>query len=558
MTEMPGENTFLSIIRQPFIFSVLISSVPFALFILFFTPQFMKNDDVFMLLTVSGYWSGQPDEHMIFSNVIIGGLLKHLYGMIPSINWYSTHLYATYYLSTVLISYSCFKFKPSLMRAVIFLIGFVVLGGYVLLYPTFTTASSMAAQSGIFSIIAFQKDNNQKSWPLAVLGVLMIVLGGLIRVKSMYMILLLSAPLLIWHSWKRGSFRIFILVGIALVLSIGAAYCNKAYYHRDEGWRNFYEYNKTRAMLTDNPNFIYDNETKAVFNQAGWSPNDYLMFRAWFYEDEDVYSKDKLKTILTALPTRWRPTHLDRLVSEAKVLSWYLISSSVFILLCFFLMPLGHKKLAGFSLVMSGAVLMYLLLAYYVPRQGIMAIITFLGFAGIFLATKELGKGRKTRPLTGLTVLLCLFLAASVTCLWKFHKQSTWNENHQDSLGGFVKVIANPNVLYVVWPLAFPYEYISPFSNLEELNSFHIYPLSYISHSPISKEIRTKFGVNNIYKALYERDNVLLMFSPDILPPLKDFIAEHYKASVYFKQLFNYKVTENQMGVYQALKNNEQ
>jgi hypothetical protein len=311
-----------------------------------------------------------------------------------------------------------------------------------------------------------------------------------------------------------------------------------------------------RSTLGDNPNFKYIEPTSPVLKKVGWSPNDYLMFRTWLYEDESVYSKDKLETILSALPQKWHQKNLNDAIYWTKRLRWYLLSSFTFIFLCAFLMPFGHRILIALSLTTSGVILTYLIYAHYLPTHGTVSIVTFLGFASIFLATKDI-ETNKTRSFIGLTVLLCLFLAISATCLWQYHKRSNWNKSHQDSLVGFVRVIAKPNVLYAVWPLAFPYQYISPFSNLKELDSFHIYPFSYISQSPISKEIRTKFGVNNLYTALYEKDNVLLMFSPDNLPLLKNFIEEHYGASVYFEQVLKYAIAGDKMGVYKVLRNSE-
>lgn len=51
--------------------------------------RFESNDDVVMLMISSGAYSGTPDYHLVFINVIYGLLLKSLYFILPGLEWYT-------------------------------------------------------------------------------------------------------------------------------------------------------------------------------------------------------------------------------------------------------------------------------------------------------------------------------------------------------------------------------------------------------------------------------------------------------------------------------------
>ena len=59
--------------------------------------RFETNDDVVMLMISSGAYSGTPDYHLVFINVIYGLLLKGLYFILPGLEWY-TILFSLFFM----------------------------------------------------------------------------------------------------------------------------------------------------------------------------------------------------------------------------------------------------------------------------------------------------------------------------------------------------------------------------------------------------------------------------------------------------------------------------
>ena len=71
-----------------------------------FRPSYETNDDVFMTMIASGKGlCPAPDEHLIFTNVIVGQGLKRLYSACPGFPWYGCYLLLVHYAAQVAMAY---------------------------------------------------------------------------------------------------------------------------------------------------------------------------------------------------------------------------------------------------------------------------------------------------------------------------------------------------------------------------------------------------------------------------------------------------------------------
>ncbi|HBK82495.1 MAG TPA: hypothetical protein DDZ41_02685, partial [Flavobacterium sp.] len=69
----------------------------------FLTPCFDSGDDFVMQSIASGTYTGTPDEHLVFINVILGFFLKFLYTNTQFINWYIVVLVGLQFISLYVI-----------------------------------------------------------------------------------------------------------------------------------------------------------------------------------------------------------------------------------------------------------------------------------------------------------------------------------------------------------------------------------------------------------------------------------------------------------------------
>src|SRR4051794_35957280 len=99
--------------RAPLVCSLLAVFVLLAISIVAFQPSYDTNDDVFMTMIAAGRgFCPAPDEHLIFTNVIIGHGLKQLYTLWPNVPWYGSYLLAVHYVAQVVVFYCVLATAP--------------------------------------------------------------------------------------------------------------------------------------------------------------------------------------------------------------------------------------------------------------------------------------------------------------------------------------------------------------------------------------------------------------------------------------------------------------
>ena len=55
--------------------------------LLFANIKYEVSDDFIMEMVASGAYTGQPDSHIMFSNILLGWLLTLFYRVAPSVSW---------------------------------------------------------------------------------------------------------------------------------------------------------------------------------------------------------------------------------------------------------------------------------------------------------------------------------------------------------------------------------------------------------------------------------------------------------------------------------------
>ena len=100
--------------NNPAMSANLINFVLFCLIYFFFTASFQTNDDVGMMLEAAGVAiAAEPTEYLLFSNVLIGILLKNLYQISTSVAWYGWYLVGSLFVAHWAILYVILKRNPN-------------------------------------------------------------------------------------------------------------------------------------------------------------------------------------------------------------------------------------------------------------------------------------------------------------------------------------------------------------------------------------------------------------------------------------------------------------
>ena len=141
--------------KHRFLFSLLINGILFSLFFLFFTPRFAINDDPAMMSIASGELLGEPNEHLIFINVIIGHFLKFMYTVLPQLNWYILLFYFCHFVAMTVIFYVFLRNSLTLCNLLLYFLLFVFIEVNFLTNLHFTTTAFVLGISGFLLLFSY-------------------------------------------------------------------------------------------------------------------------------------------------------------------------------------------------------------------------------------------------------------------------------------------------------------------------------------------------------------------------------------------------------------------
>lgn len=535
--------------HHPFRVALLLTALMFGLFALVATPAYDTNDDGAMARIASGRYSGEPTEFLIFSSTLIGQILKRLYDLSDRINWYALYLYSVHFISMTVLLYIFLDQERRGRSLSAFLLLFIFFELYLLLRVQFTSTSVVAAQSGVLLMLHLANKQTNKvplfAFPAAAL---LIVLGGLVREQAMFLALLVSLPLVVFVFLRTRSKAIPIVIALALLMSLGAGQYDRYRYSRDDGWFAYMEYNAARGKIHDSP-IAKNVHEETVLRAVGWSENDAAMFISWFFSDREIYSKDKLETLLYEFPgTDKRRTvsqtwaYLQLKIGRQQRYLW--VTLFIF-LLCLVLTPTNKLRFflrSSVVIVLATGVCCYLGFTAKLPPRVLIPMIFLVNASFAYLLVEDASPGReishrRSRHHQGFAkTSIALFLITLGAYLALSHASylvdlNRANIHHNQAFMTLMSQLADgfqshnqEPPLFVCWGAAYPSQWAPLFHLLDEVS---LLPLGWSTHSPPWEATMRRYSIDNVYKALYERDDVFLMCSPNKIKLLELFVKEH-------------------------------
>ena len=296
-------------LKRPLFFAAAIVTVLFAVVIWAIPPAYQTNDDAVMNMIAAGQGIAlEPDEHLVFTNVIIGKLLKSLYIRYPGFLWYGWYLVATQWVATIGLLYCFLRPRYNRLRMVGFVVYFFTAGIYFLVNLQFTSTAILAGIAGVILLLQLLRtslNSGREKFAVATAAMLLMVWGGLIRSDSFALTVLLATPVFLAAYWSGSASRqvgltVFGVMGLVTsFMFLAESYHQECY--DEPGWQAFGQYNPLRVKFNDEMWITYTPQTKHVFDQVGWSENDYQMMLNWYFDDP-IYDHQILNAILTNHP----------------------------------------------------------------------------------------------------------------------------------------------------------------------------------------------------------------------------------------------------------------
>jgi len=273
---------------------IFLISLIFFVFSVYFLPiKFQTNDDVAMCQIASGASTGTPETRLIFINIIYGIVLSFFYKIFSGIEWYTVFFSIIHIVSLSIIVYTFLRTKKSILIKKVSVILLYVLEFTIIQNLQFTTTAAIAALAG--TILLFKKKNIY-----IIIGIILFLIGTLIRFHSGMLVMLLMLPCFFYEYFlKEKNIRIIISVAICICIAFIFQLIDKQAYKVKE-WSYYNEYNAVRGYLLGNPNkykIINDLPSDISINQ-------YRLFLTHFIDGKyiDLKKINELKHLVKNIP----------------------------------------------------------------------------------------------------------------------------------------------------------------------------------------------------------------------------------------------------------------
>ena len=284
---------------------VLAANVVFFALAAWILPMgFEENDDVMMAMIANGTYSGAPDFHLVYINVLYGAVLAALYRLTTAVEWYTLSFVVLHIIAMSVLVYSVLTI-PNRARweRVLWLIVLYVLWARIIVALQFTTTAGLVCLAGCMLLL---RESKRARWS----GVVLVVIAALIRFMAAGLVGLLMAPIMLYT--YRLEWRKYIAIVVMLTAVVGCRVANHMVYDSDPEWKYFRAYNQLRAQLNDNPNSY--NMTASQLPKT-IDPMDFQLLLRFVPDAEqiDLPAIRQLSAAVGSVPFRMQLQNLHRL-----------------------------------------------------------------------------------------------------------------------------------------------------------------------------------------------------------------------------------------------------
>ncbi|MBR6354619.1 MAG: hypothetical protein IKS01_02435 [Paludibacteraceae bacterium] len=456
--------------------------VLFALLAVLLPLGFEENDDVMMCMIANGTYSGMPDFHLVYINVLYGFVLAGLYSLTKAVEWYTLSFAVLHILSMSVLAY-CILTTPNRARweKVLWLLILYVLWARIIIALQFTTTAGLVCLAGCMLLL---RESKKARWS----GVVLVIIAALIRFMAAGLVGLLMAPIIVYT--YRLNWRRYIAIVVMLTAVVGCRVANHMVYDSDPEWKYFRAYNQLRAQLNDNPN-AYKMTTAQLPETI--DPMDYQLLLRFVPDAEqiDLPAIRQLSATVGDVPFRQQLKNLHRLDKYAVEVV------ILFALLILMILTTGNRSKYLFLIIYT---LFVLVLIVHVSLDGFLKNRVFLCILTPMLVTDFM----LLPNTTGLKRRWGIGIAMVVLSAWYGYqiyeeKQTadynryTWSHLQQPLLayvpeGAYVTTIGTSMMMEATDPWhVWPYE-------------FRKYTLGWLTWCPLNK------SVGHSYRALLRED----------------------------------------------------
>lgn len=395
--------------KKKFRFAFISNLITLIVSLFIFKPFFEETDDTWMAFIIEGTF-GKSDAHDVFSHYFLSSLEKGLQGIFTSVRMHSVLQYLFLFMGICLVSYVILRVSNSRLLTVIWQAA-AFYEVYVSLQ--FTKTAAFTAGCALLVVLILLRDycksagrcskdasegatdklpsagrvfeDKKELKVVKILALVIFTYGCMLRYDGALVSVCILAVagactfIRMFASWDKGlhfakaedkKWRAYIS-SIAIVLGIFllTAVTNNLFYGSN-GWAEYTDYNKTRALMVDNRCDAFDYTRNAdTLAAVGVSENDALMYMTCMLPDPKEINAQGIRNIIAAQPAKR--------VGVDMLKAWLMnIYESYFV---FGALVLGAVMLAGIVVIAAGK---KYLLEYVAVAASCVVMGTYFQYAG--------------------------------------------------------------------------------------------------------------------------------------------------------------------------------
>jgi hypothetical protein len=451
------------------------------------------NDDAIISSIASGQLTGTPDPHWIFVQPIISIPVTWIQTLNVNYNFYSIFLLASITLSfsvilgLILINASK---KIDFLTFILWALSALTFVSWFSISPTYTSASIFTVSVSLSSLILALASNDKSYIQLnRALFTIFTILSLLIRIESIYILIILSIPIIMFNYYENREIKRFRLlltpIGIVIFVFILNSQLVKFIYSGNE-WQQYLSTNSVRHKIQLRaPERILETN----YQKFGWDKSTFVQFKNFELADPlemnaeklgEIY-KDNSPNAASALFSEFNLIEYFESIKNAFLNFTWIIYLLIFQIILSSLMLFkwkGTQKYLAFSVFFgtSISVIIYVLSNnYHIPER-----ITFsmLGLSSLVLLafSKSIKASAANFEFKSLIIILLLFSAFSYPYLTRFSaelngRQNLYKDRNELANNQSLSLSSlEPDVVVISGASSLRFDWINPYNKFKSID----------------------------------------------------------------------------------------
>lgn len=269
---------------------------------LIFDIKYEQVDDFIIYNLYSGL-DGTYNIYGVYIHPVICFILSLFFRAFSMINWHTIFLLSMQFICFTIIGTLIIRKNNSKLSYILYVLFASVCYTSLLQLIQYTSVAALLILTAFFVMIDYI-DRNKQGKKYIICYILLFTIGIMTRIQSLLIIAPFFALYFIYNIIllirkkvdKEKIIKIIKHYLVFCIITIVVYVSNYVIYNTNDTYKSFMEYTNARVLLHDISYTSYE-ENKEIFDEIGWTKNDYYLFYTFNFGDENVFSKENIEKI---------------------------------------------------------------------------------------------------------------------------------------------------------------------------------------------------------------------------------------------------------------------